>query len=80
MIFQIIALLMQCGAHLHINPLQLGERMCAAATAGNVKRLKSYVMAGTDVSQTDASGRTPVHYATLHHHTEAIKYLLAPTT
>lgn len=73
---QIIKVLLQCGAHLHGNALLIGEKMCAAATAGNTKRLMSFFLAGTDLSQKDASGRTPLHFAALHDRTEVIEFLL----
>lgn len=74
--FQIIKLLLQCGAHLHGNAQLLGERICAAATVGNVKRLRSYALAGADLSQKDVSGRTPLHFAALHNRARAIEFLL----
>ncbi|XP_050444939.1 L-asparaginase-like [Cataglyphis hispanica] len=73
---EIIKVLLQCGAHLHGNALLIGERMCAAAAAGNTKRLQSYLLAGADLSQKDVSGRTPLHFAALHNHTETIEFLL----
>jgi len=69
-------MLLQCGAHLHGDAALIGERMCAAATAGNTKRLQSYLLAGADLSQKDFSGRTPLHFAALHDRTEAIEFLL----
>ncbi|XP_072748637.1 L-asparaginase 1 isoform X2 [Anoplolepis gracilipes] len=66
----------ECGAHLHGNALLIGERMCAAATAGNTKRLQSFLLAGADLSQKDVSERTPLHFAALHNRTEAIEFLL----
>lgn len=69
-------MLLQCGAHLHGDAMLIGERMCAAATAANTKRLQSYLLAGADLSQKDFSGRTPLHFAALHDHTEAIEFLL----
>jgi len=76
LIFQIIKVLLQCGAHLHGNAQLIGERMCAAASAGNAKRLRSYLLAGADLSQKDASGRTPLHFTALHNRTEATRFLL----
>ncbi|XP_026668297.1 uncharacterized protein LOC108623675 isoform X2 [Ceratina calcarata] len=73
---EIIQILMQCGAHLHENAYMIGERMCLAATTGNVKRLKSYHLAKGDLSQKDFSGRTPLHLAALHGKLEAMKFLL----
>lgn len=75
-IFQIVKVLLHCGAHLHGNAQLIGERMCAAATAGNVKRLRSYLLAGADLSQKDISGRTPLHFAALHNRTETVEFLL----
>ncbi|EFN66941.1 L-asparaginase [Camponotus floridanus] len=73
---EIIKLLLQCGAHFHGNALLIGERMCAAASVGNTKRLQSYLLAGADLSQKDVSGRTPLHFAALHNHPETIEFLL----
>ncbi|XP_070166423.1 L-asparaginase isoform X1 [Polyergus mexicanus] len=73
---EIIKVLLQCGAHLHDNALLIGERMCTAAAIGNTKRLQSYLLAGVDLSQKDVSGRTPLHFAALHNHTETIEFLL----
>lgn len=50
--------------------------MCTAAAIGNTKRLQSYLLAGADLSQKDVSGRTPLHFAALHNHTETIEFLL----
>ncbi|XP_012522574.2 L-asparaginase 1 [Monomorium pharaonis] len=73
---EIIRVLLQCGAHLHGDAVLIGERMCSAATAGNTKRLQSYLLAGADLSQKNLSGRTPLHFAALHNRTEAIEFLL----
>ncbi|XP_024882145.1 uncharacterized protein LOC112461216 [Temnothorax curvispinosus] len=73
---EIIRVLLQCGAHLHGDAVSIGEKMCSAATAGNTKRLHSYLMAGADLSQKDSSGRTPLHFAALHDRVEAVRYLL----
>ncbi|XP_012226364.2 L-asparaginase 1 [Linepithema humile] len=73
---EIIKVLLQCGAHLHGNALLIGARMCAAATAGNKKRLQSYLLSGADLSQKNASGCTPLHFAALHDHAETIEFLL----
>lgn len=75
-IFQIIRVLLQCGAHLHGDAVLIGEKMCMAATIGNTKRLQSYLLAGADLSQKNFSGRTPLHFAALHDRTEAIEFLL----
>ncbi|XP_076283370.1 L-asparaginase 1 [Lasioglossum baleicum] len=74
--YDIIKVLMQCGAHLHGSGYLIGEKMCAAAAVGNLKRLKSYDYANADLSQIEFSGRTPLHCAALHNKTQAIKFLL----
>ncbi|XP_078035975.1 L-asparaginase isoform X2 [Augochlora pura] len=72
----IIKVLLQCGAHLHGSDYLIGEKMCVAASVGNVKRLKSYHNANADLSQNEFSGRTPLHYAALHNKVQVIKFLL----
>lgn len=67
---------MQCGAHLHGSAYAIGEKMCAAAAVGNLKRLKSYQLANADLSQKDFSGRTPLHFAALHNKTQVLEFLL----
>ncbi|XP_058808958.1 L-asparaginase 1-like isoform X2 [Phymastichus coffea] len=73
---EIIKLLMQCGAHLHERGQQIGARMCAAAAAGNLTRLRSYHAVGADLSQADISGRTALHLACLHGHPQLVQFLL----
>ncbi|XP_025073907.1 L-asparaginase isoform X2 [Pogonomyrmex barbatus] len=73
---EIIRVLLQCGAHLHGEAMMIGEKMCAAATIGNTKRLQSYLLAGADLSQKNISGRTPLHFAALHDHVETTKFLM----
>ncbi|XP_029055765.1 L-asparaginase isoform X2 [Osmia bicornis bicornis] len=73
---EVIKLLMQCGAHLHENACMIGEKMCAAAAVGHVKRLESYHFANADLSEKDFSGRTPLHLAALHNKVQAVKFLL----
>ncbi|XP_043526263.1 L-asparaginase [Frieseomelitta varia] len=73
---EVIKILMQCGAHLHGSAYAIGEKMCAAAAVGNLKRLKSYKLANADLSQKDFSGRTPLHFAALHNKTQVLEFLL----
>ncbi|KYM96510.1 PREDICTED: L-asparaginase 1 [Cyphomyrmex costatus] len=73
---EIIRVLLQCGAHLHGDAVLISERMCAAATVGNTKRLQSYLLAGADLSQKNFSGRTPLHFAALHDRMETTEFLL----
>lgn len=49
----------------------------AAASRGLIRRLKSYRLAGANLSQTDLSGRSALHLASLHGHKEVVEYLLS---
>lgn len=74
---EIIKTLIKCGAHMTGSARALGELLCMAASRGLVKRLKSYRLAGANLSQVDLSGRTALHLACLHGHKECIEYLLS---
>lgn len=74
--YDMINLLIKCGAHLTGSGRLVGEKLCAAAASGNVRRMESYRKAGADLSQADISGRTALHMACLHGHVEIVKYLL----
>ena len=67
---------MSCGAHLHEHAFHLGGKLCAAATSGNVTRIRSFRIAGADLNQPDNSGRTAFHFAALHNRHNVIRYLL----
>lgn len=41
--------------------LKLGEALVTAAASDNVRRLKSYQLAGVDLSLQDACGRSALH-------------------
>ncbi|XP_012275833.1 L-asparaginase [Orussus abietinus] len=73
---EVIEVLLKCGAHLHGSARLIGEKMCSAAAAGNLKRLRSYHLAGADLSQEDTSGRTALHLAVLHDHVQVAQFLL----
>ncbi|XP_065340986.1 L-asparaginase 1 [Cloeon dipterum] len=53
-----------------------GTEICEAAARGDVVRLKSYKLAGADLSQTDPSGRTPLHLAALFARLQCVSLLL----
>ncbi|XP_033216963.1 L-asparaginase 1-like isoform X2 [Belonocnema kinseyi] len=72
----IIKLLRQTGAHLHERTRMLGEKLCMASAAGNLMRLKSYQLAGADLTVADISGRTPLHLAALHNQPKCVEFLL----
>lgn len=67
---------MQCGAHLFGSARVIGEKMCTAAAAGDLKRLTSYYLANADLSQKDFSGRAPMHFAVLNNKIQSLKFLL----
>lgn len=73
---EIIRILMKCGAHLTGSARGVGEQLCSAAARGITKRIESYRLAGADISQPDASGRTALHVACLHSHIGLVEYLL----
>ncbi|XP_037938737.1 L-asparaginase-like [Teleopsis dalmanni] len=73
---EIIQLLINCGAHLTGSSRGIGEQLCAAAARGSMKRLKSYQLAGADLTQPDPSGRTALHLAALHGHEDIVRFLL----
>ncbi|XP_037937308.1 L-asparaginase-like isoform X1 [Teleopsis dalmanni] len=73
---EIIQLLINCGAHLTGSSRGIGEKLCAAAARGSMKRLKSYQLAGADLTQPDPSGRTALHLAALHGHEDIVRFLL----
>lgn len=72
----IIKILVKCGAHMTGSARALGENLCAAASRGQLRRLVSYRLAGSNLSQQDLSGRTAVHLACLHGHRDVVQYLL----
>ncbi|XP_031831268.1 L-asparaginase isoform X2 [Nomia melanderi] len=72
----VIKLLLQSGAHLDGSAHLIGQKMCAAASIGNTKRLSSYHYANANLNQKEFSGRTPLHFAALHNKVQTIKFLL----
>lgn len=73
---EIINLLISCGAHLTGSSRAIGEQLCAAAARGSLIRLKSYQLAGADLSQPDPCGRTAMHVAALHGHMDVVQFLI----
>lgn len=73
---EIIKILVKCGAHMTGSARAVGEQLCMAAIRNAMKRIISYRLAGADLSQADASGRTALHVACLHGHQEMVEYLL----
>lgn len=73
---EIIKILVKCGAHMTGSARGLGEQLCSVAVRGYITRIESYRLAGADLSQPDASGRTALHVASLHGHLELVRYLM----
>uniref|UniRef100_A0A6V7J569 Uncharacterized protein n=1 Tax=Bracon brevicornis TaxID=1563983 RepID=A0A6V7J569_9HYME len=71
-----IQLLIQCGAHLHETPHQLGEKLCTASASGNIRRLESLFFAGADLNQANASGVTAMQQAIVNDKPKVVKFLL----
>lgn len=74
---EIIKLLIKYGANLTETRIDVGERLCSAAARGSLNRLKSFELAGADLSQCDTSNRTALHMAALHGFKEIVSYLLS---
>ncbi|XP_062555287.1 L-asparaginase isoform X2 [Armigeres subalbatus] len=74
--YEIIRLLIKCGAHLTGSIRAIGESLCSAAARNLLHRLESYRIAGADLSQTDPSGRTALHVAAMYANLEMAKYLV----
>ncbi|XP_037800011.1 L-asparaginase 1-like isoform X1 [Penaeus monodon] len=73
---KVVELLVKTGAHLTESSLRLGEVLVSAAAADSVERLKSYHIAGADLSCADPCGRTALHAACTVGSEECVKFLL----
>lgn len=72
---EIINILLEHGAKLDEN--NIGNKIFDIVGSGNVKRLKSFLIANPNVSQIkDTTGRTLLHLAALHNDVTIIKLLL----
>ncbi|XP_019532439.3 L-asparaginase isoform X1 [Aedes albopictus] len=74
--YQIIRLLLKCGAHLTGSIRAIGESLCSAAARNQIHRLESYRIAGADLSQADPTGRTALHVAALYANLDITRYLV----
>lgn len=74
--YQIIRLLLKCGAHLTGSIRAIGESLCSAAARNLLHRLESYRIAGADLSQGDPSGRTALHVAAMYGNLDVTQYLV----
>lgn len=63
---EVIVTLRNCGAHLTLEPTALGAELCMAASKGDTTRLKSFTLAGANLSQPDPCGRTALHAVRIH--------------
>ncbi|XP_001662477.2 L-asparaginase [Aedes aegypti] len=74
--YEIIRLLLKCGAHLTGSIRAIGESLCSAAARNLLHRLESYRIAGADLSQADPSGRTALHVAAMYGNLDVTQYLV----
>lgn len=74
---EVIAILRLCGAHLTLDPTTLGAELCMAASKGDVTRLKSYALAGVNLTERDPCGRSALHAATESRNTATVQWLLS---
>ncbi|XP_011305396.1 L-asparaginase isoform X2 [Fopius arisanus] len=74
--YEVIELLIQCGAHLHEDAVQLGEKLCSAGANGNIKRLRALKCAGADLNQPNASGITVLEQAVIYDKPKVLQFLL----
>ncbi|XP_046397210.1 L-asparaginase 1-like [Ischnura elegans] len=73
---EIIKLLYSKGATLNTEDKRLGEKLCRAAAQNDVRKLQSLKLAGVNLRQADASGRTALHMAALNGHHDCTKFLI----
>lgn len=74
---QVILLLVKTGSHIIEPSHKLGEALVTAAAADNVRRIKSYQLAGVDLSLQDPCGRTALHAACTVGSEEGVRLLLS---
>ncbi|XP_066993710.2 L-asparaginase 1 [Anabrus simplex] len=72
----VIELLIECGAHITGEPHEIGGKLCSAAAAGSLTRLRSFQLAKADFNLTDRCRRTPLHMAVIHGHLDCVSFLL----
>ncbi|XP_075223657.1 L-asparaginase [Lycorma delicatula] len=72
----VVKLLRQCGAHLTLSPLQIADRICLAASYGQLNKIRCYKISGANLSHPDMSGRTPLHSAVVSKQVKTVRYLL----
>jgi hypothetical protein len=46
---KVIDALVECGAHIQMSPIELGEKLCSLARQGNLKKLNCYRLAGANL-------------------------------
>lgn len=72
----VISLLRKAGAHASYDDVQLGTNLFSAAAKGDLLTIQSYKLAGIDLDQPDATGRTALQVAIISHRKECASFLL----
>ncbi|KAK3702564.1 hypothetical protein RRG08_042557 [Elysia crispata] len=73
----IIRVLVQTGALLQQNTMEVAVKMCCAAAENNVKEIEAWILAGADFNSQDYDKRTPLHVAVNLGCTDVTKFLLS---
>ncbi len=71
-----VKILVDCGAHLQLGSLELGEELCHLARLGKEKQISCYKLAGADLNVFNMSRRTALHSAVEAGQTKVVQFLL----
>jgi len=71
----VIRLLVKTGAHLKLPAHRLGMVLCNMAQFDSLEGLESWRLAGADLNQADATGRTALHVAVARGEVPMVEYL-----
>ena len=72
----VVKLLVQTGAHLHLSVMKIGCALYEAACNDDVRQLACWQLAGADLNAVNHEGRTPLYGAALMGHLETVTFLV----